>query len=155
MIVFVGLIIMLVGSVVAFLAYLCSLLSRNNKQSTNRQNNMKTHDSIEHQFCEYMVVPKSVTHRHINLETACQKMEVTPNELTEYLKERLNTTFSEMVHEYRIEEAKESWEKSGKIPISKIAYAVGYGSSMAFLYHFIRQELCLSHVWKGNNLIII
>lgn len=113
------------------------------------------HNYIEFKFCEYMIVQKAYTHRHVNEETACGMMEVSPKDLTEYLRTELCTTFKEIIHTYRIEEAKELWEKSGDMPIREIGHAVGYGSNMAFLYHFIRQERCLPHVWKRNNLIII
>lgn len=112
-----------------------------------------TYDHIEHQFCEYMIVQKLYTHRCIDRETVWQRMGVTPTDLTEYLNEELGTSFSEMVHSYRIEEAKELWEKSSTTSISEIARTVGYGNSMAFLLHFLEYEHCLPHVWKRRNLI--
>lgn len=110
---------------------------------------------IEHQLCEYMIVHKLYTHRDIKLEKTCQIMGVTPTYLTEYLSEKLNTSFTEMVHSYRIEEAKEMWAKSGMAFISKVARAVGYGNSLVFLLHFARLERCLPYVWKRRNLISI
>lgn len=113
---------------------------------------MMTHDYIEHQLCEYMIVQKLYTHRHIDIKTVCHKMEVTPAEFTEYLKERLSTSFKKVMHSYRIEEAKDLWEKSGTTPICQIAHAVGYGNSVAFLLHFARFERCLPYVRKKRNL---
>lgn len=114
---------------------------------------MMTHDYIEHQFCEYMFIQKLCTHRDIDLETVCRKMEVTPEEFTQYLKERLSTSFKKVVHECRIEEAKDLWDKSGAAPIRRVARAVGYGNSLVFLLHFIRFEHCLPHVWKRRTLL--
>lgn len=113
---------------------------------------MMTHDYIEHQFCEYMVVQKLYTYRHIDIKIVCHKMDVTPEEFMEYLKERLSTYFKKVVHSYRIEEAKNLWEKSNSTPICEIAHAVGYGNSVAFLLHFARFECCLPYVWKKRNL---
>lgn len=116
---------------------------------------MMTHDYIEHQFCKYMVVQKMVTRRDIDMETTCREMGVTPQELTEYLRYKLSTTFNEAVHAYRIEEAKELLEKSEMTPICEIAHAVGYDNSVAFLLHFFKHEHCLPHVWKIETLILI
>lgn len=116
---------------------------------------MMTHDYIEHQFCEYMVIQKLSTHRHIDIETVCRKMGVTPEAFAQYLKERLSTSFKKVVHSYRIEEAKNLWEKSESTPICEIAHAVGYGNSLVFMLHFLKHEHCLPQVWKRRNLIIM
>lgn len=113
---------------------------------------MITNAYIEHQFCEYMIVQKLYTHRDIDIKTVCHKMGVTPAEFTQYLKERLSTSFKKVVHSYRIEEAKHLWEKSGTTPICEITHAVGYGNSVAFLLHFARFEYCLPYGWKKRNL---
>lgn len=73
---------------------------------------------------------------------------MTPTDLTEYLNEKLGTFFSEVVHAYRIEEAKELWVKSGTAVIRKVAHAVGYRNSLVFLLHFARLKHCLPCVWK-------
>lgn len=114
-----------------------------------------THDTIDHQFGEYMINQRIYLHRDISLDTVCQTMGVTPKELTEYLSRELNSSFTKVVHNYRIEEAKELWVKSGTTPICKMARTVGYGNSMVFLFHFVRNTHCLPHVWKRRNLIII
>lgn len=113
---------------------------------------MMTHDYIEHQFCEYMVVQKLYIRRDLDIKTVCHKMGVTPEEFAQYLKERLSTSFKKVVHSYRIGEAKNLWEKSGTTPICEIAHAVGYGNSVAFLLHFARFEHCLPYVWGKRNL---
>lgn len=102
-----------------------------------------------------MIVQKAYTHRHVNEETACGMMEVSPKDLTEYLRTELCTTFKEIIHTYPIEEAKELWEKSGTTPICEIAHAVGYGNSLVFLLHFLKHEHCLPYIWKRKNLILI
>lgn len=110
---------------------------------------------IEHQFCEYMIVHKFYTHRDIKLKKTCQIMGVTPKDLTEYLNEELGTSFMEMVHSYRIEEAKEMWAKSDMTHIRKVARAVGYRNGLVFLFHFIKYEHCLPYTWKRRNLVPI
>lgn len=110
---------------------------------------------IEHQFCEYMIVQKLCTHRRIDIETVCQRMGVSAEDLTEYISERLGSSFSAVVHTYRIEEAKELWAKSGMTSIRKVARAVGYRNGPAFLFHFIKYEHCLPYTWKRRNLVPI
>lgn len=114
-----------------------------------------THDYIEHQFCDYMFVQKLCTHRDIETETLCHKMEMTSEAFTEYLHKEHRASFKKVVHECRIEKAKYLWEKSGTIPIRRVARAVGDGNSLVLLLHFIRFEHCLLHVWKRKNLILI
>lgn len=110
---------------------------------------------VEIQFAEYMIAQRLYMQPHITINSACRSMEVTPQELAEYLSYELNTSFEKVVNIYRIEEAKDIWCISSEISIGEIAHMVGYGNSLMFLYHFTREEKCLPHVWKRRMLVTV
>lgn len=110
---------------------------------------------IESQFTEYMIRRKLYMRRYITMKALCLSMGVTQQELTEYIGDELNSSFKKVVNIYRIEEAKDMWEMSGRTSIVEIARTVGCGNSLMFLYHFIREERCLPHVWKRRMLITV
>lgn len=116
---------------------------------------MMTDSCVESRFCEYMLDRRLYIQRGINLEKACRMMNLTPEEMNEYLDENHDGPFGEVVHIYRVEEAKDIWARAADTSLSQVARQVGYASRFAFLWHFVRVVHCLPWVWKRRYGIVL
>ncbi len=72
----------------------------------------------------------------ISLKSLARDLAITPHQLSELLNTRLNKTFSSLVNEYRINEARNILVREPDRKIISIAYDVGFNSPSAFYNAF-------------------
>lgn len=68
----------------------------------------------------------------ISLSKLAVELDITNHQLSEYLNQEWKTSFFQLIHKYRIDEAKDLLIRNEKETILSIAYAVGYQSKSSF-----------------------
>lgn len=79
---------------------------------------------------------KKFTSETLSLKSLARDLGITPHQLSELLNARLNKTFSSLVNEYRINEARNILVREPDRKIISIAYDVGFNSPSAFYNAF-------------------
>ncbi|HMZ58811.1 MAG TPA: helix-turn-helix domain-containing protein, partial [Leptospiraceae bacterium] len=68
----------------------------------------------------------------LSLPELASMIGITPHQLSEYLNQEMKTSFFQLIHRYRIIEAKEKLISNPKETILSIAYSAGYQSKSTF-----------------------
>lgn len=102
-------------------------------------------DSI---FGDYFLDKKIYLIAGITKKRACEIMDISPDELTDYLNATHERSFRRAITDYRTEEALEIWERTPQATLTELSQAVGYSSVVLFLYGFICHVRCLPTTWR-------
>lgn len=108
--------------------------------------------AIDSKFKEYFLDKKIYLISKVTAADICRIMDVSQRELNDYFFTTHGYRVATAIDNYRIDEALEIMQRTPSISISKLSHNVGYGSSVAFLYHFVKYQRCLPSTWRHRNI---
>ncbi len=76
----------------------------------------------------------------LTLTMLAKEIEISPQQLSEYINNNLNMNFNSLINKYRIDEAKKILADEPEKPILNIAYDVGFNSISVFYNAFLKYE---------------
>lgn len=76
----------------------------------------------------------------LTLTMLAKEIEISPQQLSEYINNNLNMNFNSLINKYRIDEAKKILADEPEKPILNIAYDVGFNSISVFYNAFLKNE---------------
>jgi AraC-like DNA-binding protein len=109
-------------------------------------------DSIIKRILEIMEIEKAFSDEDFSLKILARELDISPQQLSEILNERMGKSFNTFLNEYRIKEAKNLLIDDPGRSINSIADAVGFNSNTAFSITFSKYEGCSPSRYRKNNL---
>lgn len=109
-------------------------------------------DSIIKRILEIMEVEKAFSDEDFSLKILARDLEISSQQLSEILNERMGKNFNTFINEYRISEAKILLIDEPGRSINSIANAVGFNSNTAFSITFSKYEGCSPSRFRKQNL---
>ncbi len=89
-------------------------------------------ETLERRLVRLMANEKLYREEGVTLEVVAARLEIRPDQLSELLNARLNTSFSQFVSGYRVEEAAGILVRESRANILSVAFRVGFSSKSAF-----------------------
>ncbi|MCP4136595.1 MAG: AraC family transcriptional regulator [bacterium] len=96
-------------------------------------------DEIALKLDRLMIDEELFRDENISLSLLAQKLEVSQHQLSQFLNERKNKSFSVFINEYRIEKAKQLLKENKTTSIISIAFDVGFKSKSSFNAVFLKH----------------
>jgi AraC-like DNA-binding protein len=109
-------------------------------------------DSIIKRILEIMEIEKAFSDEDFSLKILARELDISPQQLSEILNERMGKSFNTFLNEYRIKEAKILLIDDPGRSINSIADAVGFNSNTAFSITFSKYEGCSPSRYRKSNL---
>ncbi|HOP62201.1 MAG TPA: helix-turn-helix transcriptional regulator [Spirochaetota bacterium] len=109
-------------------------------------------DLIINRLSDMMRYEKVYADEDLSLKGLAGELNISPQQLSQILNERLNKNFNRYVNEFRLEEAKKMLRDEPKRSITSIAYAVGFNSSSTFSIVFSKYEECTPREYRLKNI---
>ncbi|HOP63094.1 MAG TPA: AraC family transcriptional regulator [Spirochaetota bacterium] len=101
---------------------------------------------------EIMELEKAFSDEDFCLKTLARDLDITPQQLSQILNEKLGKNFNTFLNEYRINEAKKLLIDEPARSINSIANAVGFNSNTAFTLAFTKHEGVSPSKFRKNNI---
>jgi AraC-like DNA-binding protein len=95
-------------------------------------------DLIYHRLMELMENEKIFKTEDLSLMMLAEELSLTPQQLSEFLNDRLSMNFNTFINKYRINEAKELLLNEPDRPITAIAYDLGFNTISVFYSAFLK-----------------
>jgi len=109
-------------------------------------------DSIIKRIFEIMEIEKAFSDEDFSLKILARELEISTQQLSEILNERMGKNFSTFINEFRIREAKILLVDEPGRSINSVANAVGFNSNTAFSITFSKYEGCSPSRFRKLNL---
>ncbi len=109
-------------------------------------------DSIIKRILEIMEIEKAFSDEDFSLKNLARDLEISTQQLSEILNEKMGKNFNTFINEYRIREAKILLIDDPVRSINSIANAVGFNSNTSFTVTFSKYEGCSPSRYRKNNL---
>lgn len=109
-------------------------------------------DSIIKRILEIMEIEKAFSDEDFSLKNLARDLEISTQQLSEILNEKMGKNFNTFINEYRINEAKILLIDDPGRSINSIASAVGFNSNTAFTVTFSKYEGCSPSRYRKKNL---
>lgn len=93
---------------------------------------------IYRRLMELMEKEKIFKTEDLSLMIMAEELSLTPQQLSEFLNDRLNMNFNTFINKYRIEEAKQILRNEPDRPITSIAYDLGFNTISVFYSAFCK-----------------
>jgi AraC-like DNA-binding protein len=99
-----------------------------------------------------MEIEKAFSDEDFSLKILARELEISTQQLSEILNEKIGKSFNTFINEYRIKEAKLLLVDEPGRSIHSIADAVGFNSNTAFTITFSKYEGCSPSRYRKQNL---
>jgi len=93
-------------------------------------------DQVENRLQKMLAEEEIFRNENLNLRDLATELEITPHQLSEFCNVRMDKTFTTLINEYRINDARSQLESDPEKSIISIAYEAGFGSPAAFYRAF-------------------
>lgn len=109
-------------------------------------------DAIINRIIETMEIEKAFSDEDFSLKTLARDLDISPQQLSQIINEKLGKNFNTFLNEYRISEAKKLLIDEPARSINSISNAVGFNSNTAFTLAFSRYEGSSPSRYRKNNI---
>ncbi len=109
-------------------------------------------DVIIKRMKEIMEFEKAFADEDFSLKTMSRDLEITPQQLSQILNEKLGKNFNTFLNEYRINEARKILIEEPARSISSVSNAVGFNSNTSFTLAFTKHEGISPSKYRKKNI---
>ncbi len=109
-------------------------------------------DTIIRRIKEIMELEKAFSDEDFSLKILARDLDITPQQLSQIINEKIGKNFSTFLNEYRINEAKKLLIDEPARSIQSISNAAGFNSNTAFTLAFTRYEGLSPSKYRKNNI---
>ncbi|EKJ86722.1 response regulator receiver domain-containing protein [Leptospira meyeri] len=110
-------------------------------------------DQLQNRLSQLMEVEKIYQNEDLSLEVLAKELELHPRQLSEFLNDKKQITFSSFLHSHRIKEAKNLLTKYPNKNVSEIGFEVGYKSLSSFYDAFKKEEKITASEFRQKELV--
>lgn len=113
--------------------------------------NLDINDIVQ-RMNEILEIEKAFSDEDFSLKILARDLEISPQQLSQILNEKLGKNFNTFINEYRINEAKKMLVDEPARSINSIANAVGFNSNTSFTLAFTKHEGISPSKYRKKNI---